>query len=152
MSNYMLEDNIPSVHDDEFSGYEELKPLRSGKLSACKTKKRKKRDNSSIYAHNSSTRNMLGYLWSKHQIDKDYPEGTNTNSSIIKVMHIITKWKQEKIMQLLVEFIIEDCQPFHILQSKAFHHLLNYMEARFQIPCKQTVKKMIQIKSISGLQ
>ncbi|CAG8658710.1 3068_t:CDS:2 [Dentiscutata erythropus] len=95
------------------------------------------------YAHNSSTGNMLGHLWSKHRIDKDYPEKTNTNGSIIKVMHVITKWRQEKITQLLVEFIIEDCQPFHILQSKAFCCFLNYMEAGFQIPCEQTVKKII---------
>ncbi|CAG8618012.1 10001_t:CDS:2, partial [Scutellospora calospora] len=87
--------------------------------------------------------NMLSHLWSKHRIDKDHPEGTNTNDSIIKAMHIITKQRQEKIAQLLVEFIIEDCQPFHILQSKAFCRLLNYMEPGFQIPCEKTVKKMI---------
>ncbi|CAG8806045.1 36761_t:CDS:1, partial [Racocetra persica] len=170
VSNHMLEDNIPSANDDEFSGYEE--PLESERSPACKSKKRKKRDNSSIvwdhfevettengnftvckicknnnitvkYAHDSSTENMLGHLWSKHQIDKDYPEGTNTNDSIIKAMHVITKWRQEKIAQLLVEFIIEDCQPFHILQSKAFRQLLNHMKAGFQIPCEKTMKKII---------
>ncbi|CAG8659526.1 23936_t:CDS:2 [Cetraspora pellucida] len=124
----MLEDNIPSVYDDEFSGFEE--PPISEESPACQTKKRKKRDNSSIvwdyfniettekgdftvcrickeknitvkYAHDSLTGNMLGHLWSKHRIDKDHPEETNTNGSIIKAMHVITKRRQEKITQLL---------------------------------------------------
>ncbi|CAG8643775.1 4333_t:CDS:2, partial [Dentiscutata heterogama] len=46
VSNHMLEDNIPSANDDEFSGYEE--PLESERSPACKSKKRKKRDNPSI--------------------------------------------------------------------------------------------------------
>ncbi|CAG8618032.1 1660_t:CDS:2, partial [Scutellospora calospora] len=57
--------------------------------------------------------NMLSHLWSKHRIDKDHPEGTNTNDSIIKAMHIITKRRQEKIAP------------------------------EFQIPYEKTVKKMI---------
>ncbi|CAG8831872.1 31304_t:CDS:2, partial [Gigaspora margarita] len=59
---------------------------------------------------------MLGHLWSKHRIDKDHPDGMNMDSSIIKAMHIITKRQQEKLVQGLVEFIIEDCQPLNILR------------------------------------
>ncbi|CAG8506939.1 6154_t:CDS:2 [Cetraspora pellucida] len=87
-----------------------------------------------MYAHNSSTGNMLGHLWSKHRIDKDHLKETTTDRLIIKAMHIINKWRQEKIAQLLVEFIIKDCQPLHILHNQAFHQLLNYMEMRFHIP------------------
>ncbi|CAG8707961.1 11453_t:CDS:2, partial [Acaulospora morrowiae] len=61
----------------------------------------------------------------------------------LKAMYIITKQKQEKLAQLLVEFIIEDCQPLHILRSSTFCRLLNNMEPEFQIPCQVTVKKMI---------
>ncbi|CAG8847386.1 20330_t:CDS:2, partial [Gigaspora margarita] len=156
VSSHMSEDDISSVNEL----YEYDEPPISGESPACKTKKRKKRDNSKKgsftvcqicknnnitvkYAHDSSTENMLGHLWTKHRIDKDHSEETNTNGSIVKAMHVITKRRQEKIAQLLVEFIIEDCQPFHILRNKAFRRLLNYMESGFQIPCEPTVKKMI---------
>ncbi|CAG8708739.1 11446_t:CDS:2 [Gigaspora margarita] len=128
MSNYMLENDIPSVHNDESSDCEKLSKYEES--HAYKTKKRKKHDNSSIvwdyfkiettkkgdfticqickennitvqYAHDSSTRNMLGHLWTKHQIDKDHPERTITNGSIIKAIHVITRHRQEKIVQLL---------------------------------------------------
>ncbi|CAG8808191.1 44085_t:CDS:2 [Gigaspora margarita] len=46
MSNYMLENDIFSVHDDESSDCEE--PPKYKELHACKTKKRKKHDNSTI--------------------------------------------------------------------------------------------------------
>ncbi|CAG8764011.1 10209_t:CDS:2, partial [Dentiscutata erythropus] len=72
-----------------------------------------------------------------------YPEEANSNGPIIKATHVISKRRQKKIAQLLVKFIIEDCQPLHILCSQAFYRLLNYMEVGFHIPCKQTVKKMI---------
>ena len=84
-----------------------------------------------------------GHLWSKHRINKDHPKGTSTDSSIVKAMRIIIKQQQEKLAQLLVEFIIEDCQPLHILRSLAFRQLLNNMEPGFYIPCQVTVKKMI---------
>ncbi|CAG8608867.1 37522_t:CDS:2, partial [Gigaspora margarita] len=137
ISNYMLENDIL---DDEFSGivwdYFNVEITEKGKITVCQICKK---NNISVkYAHDSSTGNMLGHLWSKHQIDKDYSEGASTNGSIVKAMHVITKQRQEKIAQLLVEFIIEDCQPFYILQSKAFCRLLNYMKAGFQIPCEST--------------
>ncbi|CAG8673359.1 10991_t:CDS:2, partial [Racocetra persica] len=135
VSNHMLEDNIPSANDDEFSGYEE--PLESERSPACKSKKQKKHDNPSIVWDHFEVETTENSNFT-HRIDKDHSEGTNTNDSIIKAIHIITKRRQEKIAQLLVEFIIEDCQPFHILQSKAFCRLLNYMEAGFQIPCEKT--------------
>ncbi|CAG8772138.1 24777_t:CDS:2, partial [Dentiscutata erythropus] len=115
VSNYMLDD------DDTYSVREEP-------------------DESLIYvkyAHDSSTENMLGHLWSKHRIDKDHSEKTTTDSPIIKAMHVINKRRQEKIVQLLVEFIIDDCQPLHILRNQDFCRLLNYMEMGFRISCEQ---------------
>ncbi|CAG8664453.1 28278_t:CDS:2 [Dentiscutata erythropus] len=108
VSNYMLDD------DDTYSVREE--PNES---LTCKTKKRKNRENHNIkYAHDSSTGNMLGHLWSKHRINKDHLEETTTDSPIIKAIHVINKRRQEKIAQLLVKFIIDNCQPLHILLKK----------------------------------
>ncbi|CAG8844806.1 19179_t:CDS:2, partial [Gigaspora margarita] len=133
MSNYMLENDIPSVHDDESSDCEELPKYEESPACDFTVYQICKENNITVqYAHDFSTGNML-----------DHPEKTITNGSIVKAMHVITRSRQEKIAQLLVEFIIKDCQPFYILQSKAFRHLLNYIETGFRIPCEQTVKKMI---------
>ncbi|CAG8544720.1 11358_t:CDS:2 [Ambispora gerdemannii] len=113
------------------------------------TQKRKKRDNSSIVWDYFKTetitnnRNMLSHLWTKYRIDKDHPEEMTTNGSIVKVMHIITKRRQQKLSQLLIEFIIQDCQPLNILRNPAFRQFVNNLEVGFQIPCKVTAKKMI---------
>ncbi|CAG8540325.1 10074_t:CDS:2 [Scutellospora calospora] len=40
------------------------------------------------YFHNSSTRNILGHLWTKHRIDKDYPKGIETSDMIIKATEL----------------------------------------------------------------
>ncbi|CAG8735539.1 25024_t:CDS:2 [Dentiscutata erythropus] len=138
-SDYIDDDDIYSV-----DVYDEPPIPDESPAYNDKTKKRKKRDNRSIvYAHDSLMENMLGHLWSKHRIDKDHPEEANSNGSIVKAMHVISKQRQDKIAQLLVEFIIKYCQPLHILRNQAFRQLLNYIEAGFHIPCEQTVKKMI---------
>ncbi|CAG8699524.1 1232_t:CDS:1, partial [Ambispora gerdemannii] len=66
-----------------------------------------------------------------------------TNGSIVKAMHIITKRRQQKLFQLLIEFIIQDCQPLNILRNPAFCQFVNNLEVGFQIPCEVTAKKMI---------
>ncbi|CAG8761097.1 39342_t:CDS:2, partial [Gigaspora margarita] len=144
---YMVEDDDTYSVSQEPSRSDKSPPrsdeslTNKGDFDVCQICKKKNID--IRYTHNSSTGNMLGHLWSKHQIDKDHPEGTTTDGLIIKAMHIINKRRQEKIAQLLVEFIIEDCQLIHILRNQAFRRLLNYIEAGFRIPCEPTVKKMI---------
>ncbi|CAG8777819.1 17572_t:CDS:2 [Gigaspora margarita] len=96
-------------------------------------KKRKKQDNYSI---------TWDYFMTE-ETENDYPDGMNTNSSIVKAMHIITKRRQEKLAQGLVEFIIKDCQLLNILCCQSFHQFLNNLKPGFRIPCKMTTKKLI---------
>ncbi|CAG8805734.1 10204_t:CDS:1, partial [Gigaspora margarita] len=66
-----------------------MKKAEDGFVDICQLCKEK---NVTVkYAYDSSTGNMLGHLWSKHQIDKDHPNGTNTSGLIVKAIHIITK-------------------------------------------------------------
>ncbi|CAG8837441.1 1999_t:CDS:2, partial [Gigaspora margarita] len=62
------------------------------------------------YIYDSLTGNMLGHLWTKYRIDKNYPDETK-----------------------LVEFVIEDYQPLNILRCGAFRRLLNNIEPEFKI-------------------
>jgi hypothetical protein len=48
-----------------------------------------------------------------------------------------------KIRQNLTEFIIDDNQPFFILQNKRFRKLLLSLDENFDIPCDKSVKLMI---------
>ncbi|CAG8459692.1 5857_t:CDS:2 [Dentiscutata heterogama] len=60
--------------------YFEMEEAEDGFVDICQLCKEK---NITVkYAHDSSTGNMLGHLWSKHRIDKDHPNGTNTGGSI----------------------------------------------------------------------
>ncbi|CAG8723291.1 14989_t:CDS:2 [Cetraspora pellucida] len=102
------------LHIDNESSRDE-EPSQNKELLKKKKTNKQKRSNQNIYAHDSSTGNMFGHLWSKHRIDKEHPDGTNTGSLIIKAMHVITKCYKEKLTRDLVEFIIEDCQPLNIL-------------------------------------
>ncbi|CAG8730717.1 22142_t:CDS:2, partial [Dentiscutata erythropus] len=53
---------------------------------------------------------------SKHRIDKDHPDGINTDGPIVKAMHIITKCQQEKLAQKQIsdhsQFIADEEDSF----------------------------------------
>jgi hypothetical protein len=48
------------------------------------------------------------------------------------------------LTQLLATFIIQDCQPFSIIESPSFVKLVRGLEPGFAIPCIKTMKKMIR--------
>lgn len=50
---------------------------------------------------------------------------------------------QEAIEQALMEFIVEDTQPFHILKSKIFQRLIELLNSSFVIPCDKRLKALI---------
>ncbi|CAG8837196.1 12790_t:CDS:2, partial [Gigaspora margarita] len=111
---YMVEDDDTYSVSEE-PPRSDKSPPRSDESPTSKTKKRKKCDNRSIswdyfetettdkgdfdvcqickkknidirYTHDSSTGNMLCHLWSKHRIDKDHPEETTTDDSLIRLL------------------------------------------------------------------
>src|SRR5436853_4068692 len=50
---------------------------------------------------------------------------------------------QHKLNMLLLEFIVTDSQPFHILKSDGFRKLLFALDPLYSIPCDKTLKNLI---------
>ena len=48
------------------------------------------------------------------------------------------------LTQLLAMFIIQDCQPFRIIESPSFIKLVHGLEPGFAIPCVKTMCKLIR--------
>ncbi|CAB4386802.1 unnamed protein product [Rhizophagus irregularis] len=64
----------------------------------------------------ASTTTAAGHLWRDHKIDKDHPEEpVDTDGDIRVAMKYITMARQLSLEQLLITFIILDCQPLNIL-------------------------------------
>jgi len=59
-------------------------------------------------------------------------------------MKVISKNRQYKLVQILANFIIHDCQLFSIIESPFFIDLIHELEPGFEIPCIKTMKKIIQ--------
>ncbi|CAG8852585.1 30408_t:CDS:1, partial [Gigaspora margarita] len=55
----------------------------------------------------------------------------------------LSKNENENIIQKLIIFIIEDCQPLHILTSQAFGDLLQALNFNFQLPSKTIINEKI---------
>ncbi|CAG8732267.1 2170_t:CDS:2 [Cetraspora pellucida] len=109
MSDYIYKDNYNAFSSTYKESSRELELLIDDK-KYFKTEKTKnsfynicqlcKQKNVVVkYIHNFSTGNILGHLWTKHRIDKDYSEEMNTSSSIIKAIYVITKHRQENLIQ-----------------------------------------------------
>jgi hypothetical protein len=60
-----------------------------------------------------------------------------------KLKHSFTK--QQELVQLLTMWIIEDQQPLHVLQSKAFVRFINSLDPLFDIPSDKVIKQQIHI-------
>jgi hypothetical protein len=66
------------------------------------------------------------------------------DGDIREALKFITKRRQKNLMQLLANFIIQDCQPFSIIESPSFIDLVHGLEPGFEIPCIKTMKKLIR--------
>ena len=53
--------------------------------------------------------------------------------------------KQQELVQLLTIWIIEDQQPLHVLQSKAFVRFVNSLDLLFDILSDKVIKQQIHI-------
>ncbi|CAG8833836.1 15525_t:CDS:2, partial [Gigaspora margarita] len=51
--------------------------------------------------------------------------------------------RQNELTKVIIEFIINDVQPLHILQNLSFHRMLLEFQPQYQIPCASTVKAYI---------
>ncbi|CAG8708965.1 1463_t:CDS:2 [Dentiscutata erythropus] len=58
-------------------------------------------------------------------------------------MPMQTENEYELICQNLISFIIDDSQPFNIVECKSFRKLLHSLDLNFSIPCNKTVKTTV---------
>ncbi|GBC25170.2 zinc finger BED domain-containing protein 4-like [Rhizophagus irregularis DAOM 181602=DAOM 197198] len=102
-----------------------------------------------IYKHSSSTSNMKYHLNAAHnktEGDEEKEESIihqTTIDSMFSKARSHGKSYQHKLNTLLLEFIITDSQPFHILKSKGFRKLLFALDPSYSIPCDKTIKNLI---------
>ena len=50
-----------------------------------------------------------------------------------------------QIKKKLIEFIIKDVQPFHILKSSSFKEFVHSLNPHFNIPCITTIKESLEV-------
>ena len=48
-----------------------------------------------------------------------------------------------KLDKMLVDLIVLDLQPFSIVEDKGFRALINYLDPKYVIPCRKTMKKFV---------
>ncbi|CAG8746859.1 20724_t:CDS:2, partial [Rhizophagus irregularis] len=98
------------------------------------------------YNDRSTTSNFIHHLATKHKI---YKPGSAEEATHLKEVRFqpdirtAIKKQYKQIRQNVTEFIIDDNQPFYILQSKSFRKLILSLDEHFEIPCDKSVKVMI---------
>ncbi|CAG8807586.1 22806_t:CDS:2, partial [Gigaspora margarita] len=92
------------------------------------------------YNDGSTTSNLINHLARRHWIFKNTP---CRPSNAIKGQFIRTENEYELIRQDLISFIIDDSQPFNIVECKSFRKLLHSLDENFSIPCDKTVKTTV---------
>ncbi|CAG8838451.1 19947_t:CDS:2, partial [Gigaspora margarita] len=95
-----------------------------------------------------STTNFASHLLT-HGIVKPQLAIKKVNNSQSKIDIIFKKTttnntnRKEAINQALVEFIIEDSQPFYLLKSHAFIKLINLLDPFYELPSDKFIKTLI---------
>jgi len=93
------------------------------------------------YALATGTTNLMYHLSSDHGIilnpNDDVEEDEPSFSSKLSPK------KQEFLDNLLLKFIVDDLQPFHITMSKSFRELLHGLNPRYILPDEKTVKQRV---------
>ena len=56
-----------------------------------------------------------------------------------------SKERQETLRQFLVDWIIENAQPFSVVLSPSFRHFISELDPAFVMPCPETIRSMIHI-------
>lgn len=99
-------------------------------------------DCNTSYSIKTATTNLIYHLSSEHSIflidkDKDNEGETETLKSKLP------EKKQEFITDLLIKFIVDDMQPFHITMSDSFREFIHALQPKYIVPDEKTVKQMV---------
>jgi hypothetical protein len=57
----------------------------------------------------------------------------------------LNDYQNIEIKKKLIEFIIKDVQPFHILKSSSFKEFVHSLNPHFNIPCITTIKESLEV-------
>jgi hypothetical protein len=83
----------------------------------------------------TGTGNMIQHLLTIHQINEF--TGSQNIQSTIQLS------KQQKLTLDLIDWIIDDMQPFTVIKNKKFQKLINNLESEYQIPAISTIKNIM---------
>ncbi|GES76778.1 zinc finger BED domain-containing protein DAYSLEEPER-like [Rhizophagus clarus] len=75
--------------------------------------------------------------------DTEYARKDSLTGNAILKGKRYTKQQQKELRQFLVDWIISDSLPIHIIQSKAFQRFIYELDPAFMMPCEETVRKII---------
>jgi hypothetical protein len=112
------------------------------------------------YAAKTSTTNLMYHLSSEHEvflmendlgIEKETSSTNSKETCPLKLASAVgplqqqksNSKNQERFTDLLVEFIVEDLQPFHIVMSRGFRKFINALEPKYIMPDEKTVKQKV---------
>ena len=93
------------------------------------------------YALATSTTNLMYHLSSDHSII--LINNDNVEEDEASFSSKLGAKKQEIIDNLLLKFIVDDLQPFHITMSKSFRELLHGLNPKYILPDEKTVKQRV---------
>ena len=60
-----------------------------------------------------------------------------------KKLQAHTKERQLQLRQFLADWIIDNCQPIHVVTSVGLKFFLNELDPAFEMPCEKTIKNII---------
>ncbi|CAB5369131.1 unnamed protein product [Rhizophagus irregularis] len=92
--------------------------------------------------HDGSTGNGISHLWSVHKITKDGKQPADKQQKLDVIKKHPEK-RQNTLRQFLVNWIIDDLQPFSVVNSPSFRIFCNELDPAFLVPEAKTIKAII---------
>nr|CAG8599019.1 4322_t:CDS:2 [Entrophospora candida] len=152
--NNIEEDNFFSQPEDEyFLQSSEIESSSNTSIDGwrCVVKKANGEPCNYFFSYNTnkgSTSNTISHLRKEHGIIReevikkilDKNEG-----SIQLIIPPLNDYQNTEIKKKLIEFIIKDVQPFHILKSSSFKEFVHSLNPHFNIPCITTIKESLEV-------
>jgi hypothetical protein len=90
-----------------------------------------------LYSPGNPTSTLRRHLTKKHSSHYKKPEPRQTTLRFKPYSSI----KSKPITDSLVDFVATDLQPFTIVENPEFKLLINKLDARYILPCRQTLKE-----------
>jgi hypothetical protein len=119
--------------------------------SQCPSKKRK------LFSINTGNSSLKRHLEVSHKLKQDGKTGDPTQSILDltgKVVDPMAMDAQEKadILKSLVEFVVDNKQPFQLVESKSFSSFCMKMNRKFPLPSRRTFVRALHDEYAEALQ